>query len=111
MMLALPIDDPNGARDRIRLVLQNKEIDIKSENSVELILEELDRTYKKDDMNKVCEVWTEFNNMKRNNDNMEDYITKYDKKVSELKHLKIVLPEAVLAMQLLNGAEINEGNK
>ena len=34
VMMALPIDDPSGAREKVRLAIQNKEIDLRSDDSV-----------------------------------------------------------------------------
>ena len=110
-MMALPMDDPSCAREKVRLAVQNKEVDIKSDDGVKKLLEELDKTFKKDDVSKLCEVWTEYINFKREKHSMEEYITQYEKKVAELKRQKINIPTVVLAMQLLNGSEINQHDK
>ena len=60
VMVALPIDDPSGAREKIRLAIQNKDISITGDDSVETILKGLDKTFKKDDLSTVCEAWLSF---------------------------------------------------
>ena len=36
VMVALPMDDPSGARDKLRLAIQNNEVDINSDDGVTL---------------------------------------------------------------------------
>ena len=53
VMMALPMDDPSCAREKVRLAVQNKEVDIKSDDGVKELLKELDKTFKKDDVSQL----------------------------------------------------------
>lgn len=111
VMVALPIGDPNGAREKIRLAVQNGDVDLGSETGVAAILEELDKSFKKDNLSVVCEVWSDYINYKKGCETMSEYITEYEKRVSQLKREKITLPDVVLAMQLLNGCELEKKDR
>ena len=47
------------------MAIQKKEIDLKSDDNVEIILKELDKSYKQDDMSKMCETWDGFDYLTR----------------------------------------------
>ena len=58
--------------------------------------------YKRDDLSLTFETWsTLIKFRKKDTDSMAQFITNYDRKVNELKRDSIVLPETVLALQLL----------
>ena len=111
VMVALPIDDPSGAREKIRLAIQNGDIKISDDNGVQTILKELDKSFKKDDLSTVCEAWSSFIGYRRTVESMSEYITIYERKVSEMKKVKISLPAVVLGMQLLNGAVLDKNER
>ena len=111
VMVALPIEDISGAREKIRLAVQNGDIVINNENGVSAILSELDKTFKKDDLSAVCEAWSSFIGYNRTSEPISEYITVYERKVSEMKKAKIVLPNVVLGMQLLNGAALDKKDR
>lgn len=111
VMVALPINDASGAREKIRLAVQTEELKLGEQNSVENILLELDKSFKKDDLSRVCDVWTEFIKFKRNRESMQDYINNYEQKINSLKREKITLPDVVVAMQLLSGSDLERRDK
>ena len=47
------------------------------------------------------ETWSTFIRLRKDTDNIAQFITNYDRKVNELKRDGIVLPETVLFLQLL----------
>ena len=99
---SIPHKDTTGAHERLRLACKNKEITLESDDAVKQILKVLDKVYKKDDLSLTFETWSTFIRLRRKDtDNMVQYITNYDRKVSELKRDGIELPETVLAFQLL----------
>ena len=99
---SIPHKDTTGAHERLRLACKNKEITLESDDAVKQILKVLDKVYKKDDLSLTFETWSTFIRLRRKDtDNMVQYITNYDRKVSELKRDGIELPETVLASQLL----------
>ena len=91
-----PHKDTTGAHERLRLACKNKEITLESDDAVKQILKVLDKVYKKDDLSLTFETWSAFIRLrKKDTDNMVQYITNYDRKVSELKRDGIELPETL----------------
>ena len=75
---------------------------MESDDAVKQILKVLGKVYKKDDLSLTFETWSTFIRLRRKDtDNIVQYITNYDRKVSELKRDGTELPETVLAFQLL----------
>ena len=105
VLVSLPEGDPTGARAKIRLAVQNKEINLQDGDSVDKILATLDKCFKKDDLGAASEAYFEYINYKRaSGQKMADYINESDKKIAQLKRRRIILPEIVLAMQLLHSS-------
>ena len=72
----------------------------------------LDRSFKKDDLSIVCEVWSAFIHMIREPiDKMDEFTTKFEKKVVDLIRCGIDLPQVVLAMQIIDAANITDKEK
>ena len=106
----LPYD--NNIHDKIRLAIQNDEIKIDADDAVTQIFNVLDKTFKEDDLTSVYETWKVFKNFeKKENESIENYIENYDKNVKQLKRKGINLPEVVLAMQILDGAKLEQKEK
>ena len=98
--------------DKIRLAIQNDEIKLEEENAVTQIFNILDLSFKEDDLTSVYETWKRFKNFdKKDDESMECYINEYDRRVKELKKNGIELPEVVLAMQILDGAKLDQKEK
>ena len=99
---SIPSKDTTGAHERHRLACKNGEIVLENEDAVTQILKVLDNIYKRDDLSLTFETWSTFIKFrKKDTDSMAQFITNYDRKVNELKRDGIVLPETVLALQLL----------
>ena len=111
VLVSLPIDDPSGARDKVRIALQNGDIDINCEDGVDEIIRELDKSYKKDELSVVCESWANFISYKRGSEGISVYITEFEKRASKLKRERIRLPDVILGMQILNGAGLNHSDR
>ena len=72
----------------------------------------LDRSFKKDDLSIVCGVWSTFIHMIRQPfDKIDEVITKFEKKVADLIRCGIDLPQVVLAMQIIDVANITDKEK
>ena len=94
--------------EKVTIAVQVGEIDIFSENAVNEIIAVLDKSFKSDDLTLMHRSWSSFINLKRGADeSMDSYIDTFERKVSELKRDGIDLPEKVLAMQLLDAANID----
>ena len=106
------LPNENEIQDKVRLAIQNDEIQIETDAAVEQIFQVLDKSYKKDDLSTVYETWKDFKNYeKKEEETMETFISNYDKKVKELKKQSIELPKVVLAMQLLDSANLGQKEK
>ena len=65
--------------------------------------------FKKDDLSVICETWLAFINMrKKRSDNMDEYIGLFERKLGKLKKERIVLPDVVMAMQLLDSSTLEQ---
>ena len=97
-----------GVADKIRLALQSGEIDLEDEQAVNKIFQVLDKWYGKDDLSATFEAWKAFKNFQRNNDqNIEIFMSNYDRTVKELQKHGVKLPEVILGMQLLDSANLD----
>ena len=101
-----------GVNEKVRLAMQNKEIKIDEDDSVDQLFIILDKWFKKDDLSIVCETWGAYKSLlKKESDTMDQFLNEYEKKVKELKKQGITLPEVVLAMQLLDSAGLDKKDK
>ena len=101
-----------GVGEKLTVATQNGEIDLFGIQGAEQILQVLDRTFKKDDLSIACEVWPTFIHMiKEPFDKMDEFITKFEKKVADLIRCGIDLPQVVLAMQIIDAANITNKEK
>ena len=101
-----------GVNEKVRLAMQNEELKIDDENSVDQLFTVLDKWFKKDDLSVVCETWCAYKSlMKKESDSMDQFLNEYEKRVKELKKQGITLPEVVLAMQLIDGAGLDKKDK
>ena len=101
-----------GVGEKLTVATQNGEIDLFGSQGAEQILQVLDRSFKKDDLSIVCGVWSTFIHMIRDPfDKMDEFITKFEKKVADLIRCGIALPQVVLGMQIIDAANITDKEK
>ena len=101
-----------GVGEELTVATQNGEIDLFGSQVAEQILQVLDRYFNKDDLSIFCEVWSAFIHMIREPFNkMDKLVTKYEKKVADLTRCGIDLTKVVLAMQLIDAANITDKEK
>ena len=106
------LPEEKGVNEKVRLAIQTKDIKLDSENAFAKILTVLDKWFKKDDLIVICETWSAFINMrKKRSDNMDEYLGLFERKVGEVKKEEIVLPDVVLAMQLLDISTLEQKDK
>ena len=92
--------------------IKNHEIDILSTNSVTLILNLLDKTFRKDDVSVMMKSWSDFINIKRRDgEEMNSYLERCDQSNGDLKTSKITLPETVLALHMLERSSLDVNDK
>ena len=93
--------------EKITIAVQVGEIDIFSDSSVNQILATLDKSFKSDDLTLMHKSWSSFINLKRaSSESMDSYIDMFERKIAELKRDGIDLPQKVLAMQLIDAANL-----
>ena len=87
--------------------MQVGEVDVIGDNSVNEILQVLDKSFKSDDLTLMHKSWTSFINLKRSqSESMDSYIDQFERRIAELKREGIDLPQKVLAMQLIDAANL-----
>ena len=96
------------ARELVRdLTLQ----DIGAENGVDLIVNKLDAHYKKNDLQVAYIELEAFEKFRRkSSENMQDYITGFEKVYNRVREHDMELPDGVLAYKLLHHAKLTESN-
>ncbi len=72
-------------------------------DGVKTLIAFLDTLYKKDEMSEAYEIYTDFDRFRRSND-MEEYVTEFERLYNRTKKHNMNLPESVLAFRLLEGA-------
>ena len=93
--------------EKITLAVQVGEIDVFGDNSVNEILQLLDKSFKSDDLTLMHKSWTSFINLRRStSESMDSYIDQFERRIAELKREGIDLPQKVLAMQLIDAANL-----
>lgn len=111
-MLYSTLPTTKDVNEKVRLAMQNGEININEEDAIDQIFEVLDKWFKKDDLSTICETWSAYKNLqKKDSETMEQFLNESEKKIKELKKEGIALPEVVLAMQLLDGAGLDKKEK
>lgn len=98
----------NDSHDKIRLSLQNREINLENDSAVDDIFKVLDKYYKKDDISSMFEAWTAFKTFTRGESSIHQFLNEYDKQISLLKKQDITLPQVVIALQLLDCANLDQ---
>ena len=101
-----------GIDEKIRLALQNGEIDLENEEAITKIFKILDKWYGKDDLSATFDAWKRFKIFERKEDEtIEQFMSNYDKTVKELQKFGVKLPEIILGMQLLDSAKLDTKEK
>ena len=97
-----------GVGEKLAVATQNREIDLFGSPGAEQLLQ----SFKKDDLSIVYEVWSTFIHMIREPfDKMDEFITKFEKNVADLIRCGIDLPQVVLAMQIIDAANVTDKGK
>ena len=80
---------------------------ISAENGLTKIIEELDRIYEENSDQMSYRAYCRFVKYQRtDNMNLQSYISQYEKLLADLKKIKVVLPEVVLAYHVLHSANL-----
>ena len=103
--LSFEENDPRQIRDKIFSELKLE--DLNKEDGMVTLITFLDKLYKKDPLTNVYEHYVNFDRFKRqSNVTMENYILEFEKLYNLAKKHTVIMPEIVLALKLLDGAQL-----
>lgn len=103
---------PEGSEVRDKVFAEMKIADLAMDNGVSVLLQHLDKWYKKDEMSAAYEAWTRFNNYrKEKEDTMERYILEFVKRWTVLEKYRVSISKSILAFKLLDSAGLNVKDK
>ena len=103
--LSMPENDASGVRDKVfnEIKLQ----DLNKDTGVELLIKCFDSLFKRDELSEVYERYTKFaRHEKKDQDNMEEFTSEFEKLYNRIKQKSMKLPEDVLAFKLLDACKI-----
>ena len=103
--LTLPKMDETGIREKVFDELTIA--DLKKENGLDLLLEFMDKKLKKDDLADSWEKFKDFEEYKRTEQSIAEYISKFDQKYKKMVKKEMTLPEEILAFMLLKRANLS----
>ena len=92
--------------DKVTVAAQIGDVDVFADDGVDKLLEVLDKAFKKDDLTLLHQSWRKYIRNKRSDESIEAFINTYERNVAALKRDGIVLPDSVLAMQLIDTANL-----
>ena len=103
---------PEGSEVRDKLFEEVNVETLAADDGVKVLLDHLDKWYKKDEMSAAYEAWTRFDNCKKEKeDTMEKYILEFGKRNSALGRFKVSIPKCILAFKLLDNAGLSVKDK
>ena len=98
-----------GVGDKVTVGVRTGEVDVFDEDSVQQLIELLDKSFKKDDLSMLHQSWTQFiQYRKTSSDSVDDFLNKFALKAAALKRDGVKLPEDVLGLQLIDAANLEE---
>ena len=98
-----------GVGEKIAIAVQIGEINHFGDDSVRQILKTLDKSFKSDHLTIMHQSWSSFIKLRRGmEEKMDDYVDRFERKMAELKRDGTVLPNKVLAMQLIDTSKLSE---
>jgi len=109
LQLALHLPDGSEIRHQIFDTLDTDEM--KGESGWRAVITLIEKHYKKDDNTTAFETWKEFRNLVRKDEqNIEQYIMMYEKYKVRMKRFKMDLGERIHGLNLLCGANLSDSN-
>ena len=106
--LLVALSFPEGSEVRDKVFNEVKTEELNTENGMKLLLEHLDKWYKRDEMSTAYESWTKFDSYKKvKEEEMEKYIMEFDKRSKTLSKHKVTIPSCILAFKLLDSAGLD----
>jgi len=103
---------PEGSEVRGKIFEEVNIEELANGDGMEVLLQHMDKWYKKDEMSAAYEAWTRFDSYKRGKeDTMEKYILEFVKRSAVLGKYKVSIPKCILAFKLLDNAGLEVKDK
>ena len=110
--LLIALSFPEGSEVRDKVFNEVKNADLNKEDGLKVLLEHLDKWYKRDDLSAAYESWTKFDSYKKvKEEEMDKYIMEFDKRSKTLSKHKVTIPNCILAFKLLDSAGLDTQEK
>ena len=88
---------------------ENQAFDKKSKDVIRKIVEKIKEKLNKSDIEKCSEVWKKFKMFKQEEgENAQTFVTRFEQMETQLKNLKIIIPNKILAIHLLQESNLEE---
>lgn len=108
LALSLPIE--SQVRDKVMTELSKTQLS--SEDGLNVLLNFLDKIYKKDELESAYEAWSDFQRYKKvDSMSIGDYIMEFDKRYKAAKKFNMTLSVPVLAFQLLENGGLTQRDR
>lgn len=108
LALSLPIE--SQVRDKVMTELSKTQLS--SEDGLNVLLNFLDKIYKKDELESAYEAWSDFQRYKKvDSMSIGDYIMEFDKRYKAAKKFDMTLSVPVLAFQLLENGGLTQRDR
>lgn len=99
---------PEGSEVREKVFGEIDIVTLNTEDGMKILIEHLDKWYKRDELTGAYEAWTKFDSYrKEKQDSMEKYILEFDKRSRVLNKFKVTIPNCILAFKLLDCAGLD----
>ncbi len=107
VLLSLPEskDDDTKTREHIGSKLSKKELT--AEDGIQQLITIMDSHLKLDDLGTVWEKFIKFDELRRGQESIFEYISNFDIAYSSLKKEKVVLPPSIVALMLIHRAGLS----
>ena len=108
--LNLPNGEKNGIKER---VFDELELNVlKRENGMDILFQFLDKHLLEDELVNSLKRFEEFEIFERqNNENIREYVAKFDLKFRKLEKLNIIIPSEIVAFKLLRKANLSRHDR
>ena len=91
---------------------ENQAFDKKSENVIKNIIEKIKEKLDKSNLEKRSDAWLQFINIKQDvNESAQSYVVRFEQVETQLRNVKITIPNRALAIHLLRRSSLEEQSK
>ena len=92
--------------------VENESFDKKGDSVIKTIIEKIKEKLGQTDLEKCSDAWLEFINIKQEpEENAKSYLARFEKVESQLRNVKITIPNKALAIHLMNRSSMEEQSK